>query len=263
MSSPEVSPSTGASSGTPVPGGAVYLWEELGRQRIRELAPDALVVVPVGAIEQHGPFLPTGTDILLVSEALRRATPLAARAGETILLAPFLRIGASGHHLPFGGTISLSPATLQAVLVDAIGNMRHTGVRRVVIVNGHGGNTASCHAAAATLATQTDLLVAVVDYWEFEGGAVSGAPVPGHAGRWETSLVLATHPDLVNELGLRPPVRGAKEPGRGVYGQAVWLSIDGFTDEPASGSVDEGLRIWSSVEAGLAARLVELGRIMR
>ena len=242
---------------------AARAWEELTREEILRLAPDALVVVPLGAIEQHGPFLPTGTDSLLSMHAVRLAADAAARAaGVNLLLAPFLRIGSSDHHLPFGGTISLPPATLLQVLTDAIRSMAHSGVRRVVLVNGHGGNTGICHAAAAAISTTSPISVAAVDYWEHGGDWTPEVPVPGHAGRWETALMLSLRADLVKAPVALAKAPGAREPGRGVYSAAIWKSIDGYTDRPDKARAQDGAATWDLVAAGLADRLVQLAEAM-
>ncbi|NUT55395.1 MAG: creatininase family protein, partial [Thermoleophilia bacterium] len=83
----------------------VRRWDELTREELAELAPSALLVLPVGTTEQHGPHLATGTDALIAGAVAERAAAAAARP-ETILLAPTLAYGASDHHLPFGGTLS-------------------------------------------------------------------------------------------------------------------------------------------------------------
>ena len=110
-------------------------WDALTREEIGALAPDALLVVPVGSTEQHGPHLATGTDALIATAIAERAAE-AARAPETILLAPTLAYGASDHHLPFGGTLSLRVSTFQLVLRDLLASAAGAGVRRVFVLNG-------------------------------------------------------------------------------------------------------------------------------
>lgn len=242
---------------------SVYHWDELDRASLKGTAPEALVLVPLGALEQHGPHLPTGTDIFLSTAAVERATALAAEeSARDFIIASFLRIGSSDHHFPFGGTISLAPATLLLVLTDALKGMVHSGVRRVVLVNGHGGNTGICHAAASALSTTSDLSFAAIDYWNFGREGYGEAEVPGHAGRWETSLILASRPELVRERKARKLASDAPSPGGGVYCSRIWSALDGHTDDANLGTSAEGQDIWSRVETGLAARLVELSKTM-
>ncbi|MDF0600990.1 creatininase family protein [Psychromarinibacter sp. C21-152] len=245
------------------PSAQVYEWETLTRDRLRQIAPDATVVVPLGAIEQHGPFLPTGTDAILSNKAVDLAVARAAAdTDQTFIIARVLRIGTSEHHLPFGGTISLTPATLLQVLTDVLRSMRHTGVRKVIVVNGHGGNTGVCHAAGSSVSTTTDMAVAVLDYWEAAPQPVGQFQIPGHAGRWETSLILATCPEHVQERHGRDTGSGVSLPGRGVYSSEIWSNIDGYTDEPEQASADEGKAVWEALIPALASRLAELSRTM-
>ena len=108
--------------------------------------------MPTGAVEQHGPHLPTGTDSILSAAVCEAAAHLAAKPStRDFVLAPGVPIGASDHHLPFGGTISRKPETLMAVLSDIMLSMHSAGAKRLVIVNGHGGNVGICHATAAAV----------------------------------------------------------------------------------------------------------------
>src|SRR5262245_30841890 len=115
------------------------LLEELTRDQARALAPEALVVLPVGAIEQHGPHLPVGTDYFVV-EHIARAAAMSLADRVPILVAPALPFGSSHHHLPFGGTLSLSTETYYRALRDLAESLIASGFRRIFILNGHGGN---------------------------------------------------------------------------------------------------------------------------
>ncbi|MGH3587728.1 MAG: creatininase family protein, partial [Pseudonocardia sp.] len=95
----------------------VHIWNELTREQLGAVLPDALVVLPVGATEQHGPHLATGTDALVV-DAVARAAVAAAGTDRDLVLAPTLPFGASDHHLPFGGTLSLRVETMTEVVLD-------------------------------------------------------------------------------------------------------------------------------------------------
>ncbi|WP_216206075.1 creatininase family protein [Amycolatopsis aidingensis] len=232
-------------------------WADCTRGRLRELLPEALVVLPIGATEQHGPHLPAGTDALLAGTIAERAVRAAAgRTPRPLVLAPGLPFGVSEHHLPFGATLSLSVETTIAVLAELARSVVQAGGRRMVLVNGHGGNRGACHAAASAVAARHGLAVAVVHYWQL----LPPAPeIPGHAGEFETSMLLHLRPDLVAD----PPARQGPEPtpappGLDLHEAANWLRIDGYTDHPGRGSAERGRGLLADCVRILADRLVEL-----
>lgn len=238
-------------------------WADVSRETLNDALPEALVVLPVGATEQHGRHLATGTDALLAATAAERAAEKAAEtAARPLVLAPALPFGASDHHLPFGGTLSLTPETLTAVLLDLLRSVAAGGGRRVVLVNGHGGNVGVCHAAAAAASTRHDLAVAHVDYWRFAADDPAGG-VPGHAGEFETSLVAAVRPHAVGPVPPRthplPEDTGAAKPkGVTVHDAAMWAAIDGYTDHPERATAEHGAAWLDTVVAGLAACFADL-----
>jgi creatinine amidohydrolase len=141
----------------------------------------ATVLVPVGSLEQHGPHLPLDTDSRIAAAVARRA------ADPSMLLAPPLAFGASGEHEGFAGTLSIGHAALRAVLVE-LGRSAGLWASRMVFVNGHGGNLPTVAEAAVQLRG------------EGRDVAWSGCVVPdgdAHAGRTETSILLALDPSLV------------------------------------------------------------------
>ena len=219
----------------------VRRWGELTRVEIGELAPNALVVLPVGSTEQHGPHLAAGTDAIIVTEIARRAAE-AASSPETIVLAPTLAYGASDHHLPFGATLSLRIETLARVLDDLLASAARAGCRRMFILNGHGGNTATCVNATAEAARKHGLLCAAAIYSDLvEPGSVD-VPLPGHAGQAETSLMLAIAPECVRLERAGPSPGHARSLGRGVVvgDPDRWAALDGFTDRPQEASPELG-----------------------
>lgn len=239
----------------------VVRWHESNREQLTELLPEALVLVPIGATEQHGPHLATGTDWMLARAVTERAALyVAGRSARSLVITPPVAFGASDHHLPFGGTLSLTAETMQAVLIDLARSAAASGVRRLVLVNGHGGNTGACHAAAAAASTRYDLTVGHVDYWRLipaEDG------VPGHAGAFETSMMLALDPQLVAER--RPRDRQPEVPvvrGIDLHAAAAWARLDGYTDHPERGSEDQGKRWFDQLVAALGSRLIDLAEAL-
>ena len=233
----------------------VRRWDALTRDELAALAPDALLVLPVASTEQHGPHLSTGTDALLATAIAERAAAAASRP-DTILLAPTLSYGASAHHLPFGGTLSLEVSTFQLVLRDLLASAASAGCRRIFLLNGHGGNAAACATAVAEASREHGLVAAtalpgeLVDPEDIEG------PVHGHAGSFETSIVLALDPDRIRRDRLAPSPGGSarRRPHGLVVGEGRrWQELDGFTDRPDEASAQRGERALAACVAAVAA----------
>jgi creatinine amidohydrolase len=173
-------------------------------------------ILACGAVEQHGPHLPTGTDDYLGTAMAERAARLAGDA----LVAPTLRPGLSEHHMHFPGSFTLRPSTFVALLEDYCHSLARQGFRRIVVFASHGGNTDSIRACAPTLARELHPeceLVAVVG-GEWFGRVIATLveqDVPlgragVHAGFAETSMMLSYRGDLV-EMELAEPGRCDEE----------------------------------------------------
>src|ERR1700739_4897739 len=116
------------------------IWNRLSAEALRTLATrDAIVLLPVASTEQHGPHLATGVDDFLCSEICRRTAAVLA-PDMPVVVAPTVWFGLADHHVPFGGTFTISLATYYAVLRDLCRAILGAGFRCIVIVNGHGGN---------------------------------------------------------------------------------------------------------------------------
>src|SRR5262249_45458883 len=242
------------------------LLEELTREEARALAPQALVILPVGAVEQHAPHLPIGTDAFAV-EYIARAAAAALPGHVPSLVAPTLPFGSSHHHLPFGGTLSLSTETYYRVLRDLAESLIVSGFRRIFILNGHGGNNELIQLVARDLALQHPAHLAAASYWSIAWDALIAAQahvdagLPGHAGTFETSLILALRPALVREprphrdspTGSDP--RGANAPYRAEL-HGAWWRIDGYTDSPDQADAERGAAYLAAI-VGQVARALE------
>jgi creatinine amidohydrolase len=234
-------------------------WANANREQLGESLPEALVLLPIGATEQHGPHLATGTDALLAAELTRRAAELAhERSSRPLVLAPVLPFGASDHHLMYGGTLSLTTETLLAVLADLCRSVAADGGRRLLIVNGHGGNTGICHAAAAAASVRHDLAVAHLDYWHVAD------EVPGHAGEFETSLMLGL--DNGHSAEPAPPRDEVPEipgiDGVSVHSAAVWRDLGGYTGRPENASAEDGKEALDRIARALAGRIVAVAEAL-
>jgi creatinine amidohydrolase len=176
-------------------------FSEMTASEIRELPLEAmLVMAPIAACEQHSYHLPVFTDSILVdavADGVERNLP------ARVLLLPVLWLGASEHHLPFGGTLTASLSTYELLLVELLTPLLRDGFRRVVLLNGHGGNIDPLRVALRRLDTLYPKAVLTgAAYWEIaesEIAALCHGPrtTMGHACEIETSMMLALRPDLV------------------------------------------------------------------
>lgn len=182
--------------------------ENMNWPAIAEAAKKAVVVLPLGSIEQHGPHLGVATDSVCAASIAAGAE---AERPMEVLLCPALVIGSSHHHRAFAGTLSCSPELYSRVIVELVESILRWGATRVVLLNGHGGNITPVRQALSMLGAEKDLpaLVVLATYWELAGRAFAGAPpletpALSHACEYETSLMLELRPEAVNLKTARP-----------------------------------------------------------
>lgn len=235
------------------------LVQELTREAVREVGERGVVLLPLGATEQHGPHLPVGTDTLHAEHVARAAAARVARS-HPVAVAPALPYGYSPHHVPLGGTLSVSADVYVGLLCDLGESLAAGGCRRLMLVNGHGGNRELVVVAAREITRRTGMHVAACTWWAIapeplHDTAPQAARVPGHAGAFETSLVLALRPELVHG----PPERVAdapthawreRDPGFHHERPISLAEADGFTDNPSLANAYDGRR---ALDAGSAA----------
>src|SRR3954447_9429731 len=191
-------------------------WARLTGPEIRAIAArsDALAMLPIGSLEQHGPHLPVITDTASASAAAIRAARLVADEMPVLVL-PGLWTGMSEHHLPFGGTISLNFSELRGVLSGVVRSLRAIGFARLLIVNGHGGNVEPLAVAARELAHDYGLPVIACTPWYLTRSRVpevaETAETPAHACEGETSVMMAIAPDIVRTDRFEEAVRQRPE----------------------------------------------------
>lgn len=162
-----------------------------------------LVLIPVGAHEQHGPALPASTDTLSAQVLCGlTATLLRPRVG----VAPVIPWGVSWHHLGLPGTISLRAETLVAIVEDIVRSLHGYGIERFLIVNTHGGNNAALQIAAERCHRDLGIpIVASVYAYSLIAAAAQntlGPDAVGHGGGDESAVMLAIRPDLVDRSAL-------------------------------------------------------------
>jgi creatinine amidohydrolase len=215
----------------------------------------AVAVLPVGSQEQHSEHLPMGTDALLAEAVLDAAADLLSsdgNEGPELVRLPVLAFGHSPHHL-FAAAVSLSATTLLAVLDDVLDSLVRSGFRRVLLVNGHGGNEEVVRLAVKRCALRADVALAACSYWSL------GDPCPpGHAGRFETSLMLAAHPDLVapaapwEEPDEPPLFHRPPAPGLVVERHGEWERVGGTTDDAGAADAATGRELLAGRARALA-----------
>lgn len=228
-------------------------------QQIRE----KVVVLPLGATEQHGPHMAVSTDTDIVTHVADRCEALLP---DEMLLCPTLAFGSSHHHLSFGGTLSLSVSTYTQVITDLVESLLNNGFRKIILLNGHGGNITPVKQALAVLGNRYDSTIspniALVTYWETAGDIFAGAapmesPALSHACEYETSMMLQLFPEKVwmnlAERSVRPATNGFipfedDEPYKGVtiFKQTAYISSNGSSGQPQSATAEKGRHLLES-----------------
>lgn len=213
-------------------------WEEIRSRAAR----DPVVVLPTGSLEQHGPHLPVKVDTRLVTavteEAVRRAS---ARAD--VLLAPTVWMGLSTHHTGYF-SLTLSFDTYQQVITELVESLIRTGFGRILVVNGHGGNTDPLHLTVTRVRDRHKVVIATADYWALAAQELnrireSRPGGMGHACEFETSMIMHLEPGAVRADRIQaeyPP---------GIPG---WFTIDMTTH---GGSVKLGTRFEDITRRGV------------
>lgn len=229
------------------------LLAEMTREQIRKAAPNAIAVLPTASIEQHGPHAPVITDTLLCGTVAQRA---AERSAAKVIVAPVLCYGNSHHHRPFAGVLSLSSATYMAAVTEVLEGLVLSGFRKLIVLNGHGGNTDSNAVVGLDFVNLRghEVTIATGAYWDIaraaivEKGLMPSNRIPGHAGRFETSMVMALRPDLIDPEGMAQVV-DVSQAKKGLFGDltgatmqihGAWAASTGYTDNPAEANAEEG-----------------------
>jgi creatinine amidohydrolase len=173
-------------------------------------ADGSVLLVPVGSIEQHGYHLPVATDTLLV-DAVANLGATRVDDDVPVVVAPPLWAGYSPHHLPFGGTLTLSFDTMLDVVEELADSALSNGFDALVFLNGHGGNKPLIDAATSTVgADHPEAAVVGLTYFDLADEFIDELrdSDPGgmaHGGEFETSLLLHLRPELVREDGRDAP----------------------------------------------------------
>jgi creatinine amidohydrolase len=244
-----------------------FEWRKLRADELRQqAAQNAIVILPIASIEQHGPHLPVEVDSML-GEAVAACTAAKVQAlGQSALVLPVLWTGLSEHHMSFGGTITLDNATFAAVVEGVVRSVLRHGFRRIVLLNAHGGNENALRSITDDLTPKLGVPILQFTYWyaaavaiakilETQGGL-------SHACEAETSMMMAVRPELVATDRI-PLAKSNTTPdvddlvGGGVY---MWRSIgsrsgSGVIGNPEAASAEKGERLFDAISTALAQKL--------
>jgi creatinine amidohydrolase len=238
---------------------------ELSWPAVAALSRDTPVVFPIAALEQHGHHLPVFTDSLLLGEIVRRAKE---SVGDNVLFAPLQWIGNSDHHLDFAGTLSAPPRTYLDLLHGLADNFVRHGFRRIVFLNGHGGNDVPGRQAIFELRQRhrerDDLLFLLATYWNV-GAKPSDASLQqcemGHACEWETSMMLRLAPQLVGDYRAAKPVPQGMPFGPAAQG---WITRErttpGHIGSPHLATAEKGEHLFRTFAQSVAEFLERVVR---
>lgn len=229
---------------------------------VAALSKDVPIVIPVAALEQHGRHMPLFTDSLLLGEVLRRTKEA---AGDRVLFAPLQWFGNSEHHLDFAGTMTASPRVYLDLLKDMVENFLFHDFRRILLLNGHGGNIVPMQQAMFEIRQKYrrrgDQLLLSTTYWTLGGKPWESDPTlqqrqMGHACEWETSMMLRIRPELVGDLTKVEPVSfgAAFAPAN-----RAWITKDrtepGHIGDPRHATAEKGETLFRTFTADVVALL--------
>lgn len=250
------------------------LLAELNRCQVKErVDQDAVVVLPVGAIEQHGEHLPLDTDAFLISEVAKAAAEQ-AYPETPVLVAPTVNIGCSLHHMQYPGTLSLEYETFISAICEIAACFARHGFSRMLLLNGHGGNTASLTIAANKLMVKNVLkTVVAANYWSLIQAEVNNIREScdggmGHACEFETSLSMFLRPQLVQQESMVRSIPKPRLTGDSldlVKGGSVilpWIvhkdTPSGVVGDPMLATAEKGEKIFQASTMQVARLIQEI-----
>lgn len=204
-----------------------------------------VALLPVGSFEQHGNFLPLATDTVVASVIAREI----AREYPVFVLPP-ITISCSHEHAAWRGTVSISARTLHRVVTDIVDSLAASGVHRLVLISGHGGNYVLGNVAQEASVNGPRIAVFPQypdwDKARADGKLESGGHEDMHAGEIETSILLATYPEVVRQGNETADWTADERPHLLTLGMAGYTK-SGVIGRPSLGSADKGRRVLASL----------------
>lgn len=238
-------------------------WMRLTAEELRaRAAADALVIVPVASMEQHGPHLGTGVDIVLGTNVAMATARRLAEAGQQVVVTPCVWSGLAEHHMAFGGTVTLDYQAFAAVLRGIVRSAARGGFKRVMLLNGHGGNAEAIAVSATELSVELGIRVAGGTYWhvvpEVIGPLLERQPGLMHACEAETSMIMHLEPGMVRRERLEEAhgpastrVEG-QPPGLAMRRSFRELSPSGVVGDARVASAEKGERLLAAISTRMA-----------
>jgi len=225
--------------------------EEMSTVTFQEgLSKTRTVIVPLGAVEEHGPHLPMNTDIFHAYQIAKRTSEIV-----DVFIAPPLYFGVCRSTAPFPGTIDIRPETLEMLIIDVVSALYRHGLRRIILYSGHAGmnhRASMLNAAGELLDMFDDIVVSSItdgDLVDQEFFELVETPGDSHAGEIETSLIMSIAPELVGD----PPKADAPFFPRSMVvrdTRSYWKS--GVWGDPQKASVEKGDRMMEILTKNLA-----------
>lgn len=245
------------------------MWEHKTRSEIKEaVEKDSMVIITIGATEQHGPHLPVTTDNLIVNTVTNKSVKKASNY-ISIIQGPHIPFGYSPHHFLYAGAISLSVQTLLTLLKEVIESILKSGFKKVFIMNSHGGNDEIIRIAAKDLSHENQAQIGAASYWNLaykslqEYKKTENIYDVGHAGQFETSLLMKIAPELVQSDHLKKQTKNRKkdnlvlEPIVRMDPGNIWEQMDGYSDEPLKASKEIGETLINIITDEISKKLIK------
>lgn len=242
-------------------------WRKLRADELRaRAAANAIVIVPVGSLEQHGPHLPVEVDSMLAETvALETARRMVAKVPTLVL--PCVWTGISEHHMSFGGTVTLPFATFCALISGICRSLVRDGFRRIVVLNGHGGNDYGLKVVCDELASELDAAIIQTTYWHAAAGPIAALlerqKVLQHACEAETSMMMAVRGDLIDaarfasaEVERTPELSEIAGPGLYRWRSLAARAASGVVGFPTAASAQKGRRLIEAIADDLASKFI-------
>lgn len=228
-------------------------WDQLTSPQIDSLDRSIPVILPVSATEQHGNHLPLATDRMIGDHICKH---IHKKMEENVLILPIISVGCSEHHKDFAGSLSIQHTTMLAQMTDIASCVVSYGFKNIFIANSHGGNQAIAQTFIETFGFRNPTVnLAFTSWWRIANEEIkdlqeSGPGGVGHAGEFETSLMLAIAPDLVHLNKIEDKaniptynwaeadlILGSKV---SIYRRMKEVTSNGVQGEPKYGSAEKG-----------------------